>query len=440
MSDQVVCSDSDDAAGCYGVEAIRAVDPEVADVLDRELERQQTKLVLIASENYASEAVLAAQGCIMTNKYAEGYPGKRYYNGCEYVDMVEQLAIDRARKLFGCDHANVQPHSGSQANMAAYFALLEPGDTVLAMDLSQGGHLTHGQPRNASGAFYNFVHYTVDPETERIDMDAVRELARKHRPKMIVVGASAYPRTLDFGAWRSVADEVGAFLMADIAHIAGLIAAGIHPSPIGHAHVTTTTTHKTLRGPRGAIVLCDGEYAQAIDKGVFMGVQAGPNMHIIAAKAVCFAEAMTDEFVRYEKAIVENAKALAEALAGRGFRLVSGGTDNHLMLIDLRERGITGRKAANALDDAGIVCNKNMVPYDERPPWVTSGIRLGTPAVTTRGMGPEQMRQIADWIARVLADPDDEGVRSSVRDQVRQLCARFPIYEGLRGSRSARSG
>jgi len=425
--------------GCYGVEAIRGVDPETAAALDEELDRQQNKLILIASENYASEAVLAAQGCIMTNKYAEGYPGKRYYNGCQFVDVAERLAIDRACSLFGAEHANVQPHSGSQANMAAYFALLEPGDTVLAMDLAQGGHLTHGQPRNMSGAFYNFVHYTVDRDSELIDLDQVRQLALRHKPKMILVGASAYPRTLDFARWRAIADEVGALLLADVAHIVGLIAAGVHPSPVGHAQVVTSTTHKTLRGPRGAFLLCDAQYAKAVDKGVFMGVQAGPSMHIIAAKAVCFAEAMTDTFREYQKAIVENAVALADAMTQRGFRLVSGGTDNHLMLVNLRERGITGKLAANALDAAGIVCNKNMIPFDERSPLMTSGIRLGTPAVTTRGMGPEQMATIADFIARVLADPKNQPLREQVRDDVREFCRAFPIYAGLGPAGSPRT-
>ena len=408
--------------------ALMNTDPDVASAILQETRREAGKLELIPSENFVSEAVLEAQGCIMTNKYAEGYPGKRYYYGCEFVDVVETLAIERTKQLFGADHVNVQPHSGTQANMAVYFAVLQPGDTILGMNLSHGGHLSHGSPANFSGRLYNVVFYGVDKEKERIDFDEVESQAKKHRPKLIVVGASAYPRILDFERFRQIADEVGAIIMADIAHIAGLVAAGLHPSPIPTCEYVTTTTHKTLRGPRGAIIMCKADYAKALDSRVFPGSQGGPLMHIIAAKAVAMKEALTDEFKAYQAQIVKNAKTIAEILIAEGFRLVSGGTDNHLMLVDLTDKGITGKDAGKALDQAGITVNQNMIPFDTRSPMVTSGIRLGTPAITTRGMKEEEMKTIARLIAHILKDIHDEGRIMEVKKEVDALCEKFPLY------------
>jgi len=404
------------------------VDPEIAEVVRLETDRQGSKLELIASENFVSQAVMEAAGSPLTNKYAEGYPGKRYYGGCEFVDRAESLAIERAKQLFGADHVNVQPHSGAQANMAAYFAVLEHGDTILGLNLAHGGHLTHGSPVNFSGRFFTIVPYGVDRETERIDMAEVRRLAREHRPKLIVTGGSAYPRTLNFAAFREVAEEVGALLMADIAHPAGIIAAGLHPSPIPYCDLVTTTTHKTLRGPRGGMIMCKEAYAAAVNKSIFPGMQGGPLMHIIAAKAVAFKEALTPEFRAYQKQITGNAAALAEALLSAGFRLVSGGTDTHLMLVDLTSRGLTGRAAETALDQAGITANKNAIPFDVKPPTVTSGIRLGTPALTTRGMREAEMRHVAGLIAEVLENIEDSTRLARVAAQVRELCAVFPLY------------
>lgn len=407
---------------------LRNLDPEIADAIQEETRRQAGKIELIASENFVSEAVLEAQGSIMTNKYAEGYPGKRYYGGCEFVDIAETLAIERAKELFGADHVNVQPHSGTQANMAVYFATLQPGDTVMGMNLSHGGHLSHGSPVNFSGRFYSVVSYGVDRKTETIDFNEVEEQARKHRPKMIVVGASAYPRTIDFEAFRTVADEVGAVIMADIAHIAGLVAAGLHPSPVPTCEFVTTTTHKTLRGPRGGMVMCREEFAKILNSRVFPGSQGGPLMHIIAAKAVAFKEALQPEFKQYQQQIVANARAMADELMERGIRLVSGGTDNHLMLVDLTDKGITGRDVEIALDRAGITTNKNGIPFDTRGPQVTSGIRLGTPAITTRGMKEEEMKVIARMIASIIDDVENEAVIAKVRDEATALCEAFPLY------------
>jgi len=407
---------------------LRKVDPEVAEAILQETKRQSSKLELIPSENFVDEAVLEAQGSIMTNKYAEGYPGKRYYYGCEYVDVVEALAIERAKELFGADHVNVQPHSGTQANMAVYFANLSPGDTIMGMNLAHGGHLSHGSPANFSGRLYNVVFYGVDRETETIDFNEVEDQAKKHKPKIIVVGASAYPRTLDFTKFRQVADSVGAIIMADIAHIAGLVAAGIHPSPVPACEFVTTTTHKTLRGPRGGIVMCKANFAKTLDSRVFPGSQGGPLMHVIAAKAVALKEALSDDFKIYQQQIVKNAKTLAAELIGAGFRLVSGGTDNHLMLIDLTEKGITGKEAGLALDKAGITVNQNMIPFDTRSPMVTSGVRLGTPAITTRGMKEPEMVHIARMIADVLKDSGNEGRILEIRKEVQDLCSRFPLY------------
>ena len=404
------------------------VDPEIAEAIRLETERQATKIELIASENFVSEAVMEATGSPLTNKYAEGYPGKRYYGGCEFVDRAETLAIERAKILFGADHVNVQPHSGSQANMAVYFAVLQPGDTILGLNLSHGCHLTHGSPVNFSGRFFKVVPYGVDRKTERVDFDALWRLARESRPRMIVVGASAYPRTLDFPAFRAVASDVGAYLMVDIAHIAGLVATGLHPTPVPHADFVTTTTHKTLRGPRGGMVMCRAEHAAALNKQVFPGMQGGPLMHIIAAKAVAFQEALQPEFAAYQRQIVANAAALAEALARRGFRLVSGGTDTHLMLVDVGQKGLTGKVAETGLDAAGITVNKNAIPFDEKPPTVTSGIRIGTPAVTTRGMREPEMERIAELIAEVLAEVEDAARQERVAAAVRELCDRFPLY------------
>jgi glycine hydroxymethyltransferase len=406
---------------------LRTADPEVAQAIHDEIKRQQETLELIASENHVSPAVLAAAGSVFTNKYAEGYPGRRYYGGCEHVDVVERLARKRACALFGAEHANVQPHSGSQANMAAYFSAVEPGDTILGMNLSHGGHLTHGHPLNFSGFLYKVVPYGVDRETETIDYDAMTSLAREHKPKLIVVGASAYSRVIDFPRIRTVADEVGALIMVDMAHIAGLIAAELHPSPFPHADFVTTTTHKTLRGPRGGVVFCRKEHAKRLDKKLFPGVQGGPLVHIIAAKAVCFREAATREFQAYQKKIMENARVLAEGLSSAGFRIVSGGTDTHLFLVDVVSRGLTGKTAENALERAGITVNKNAIPFDERPPLDPSGIRVGTPAVSTRGMGPEEMKTIARLMGRILEEPEDESVAGSVRAEVLALCHAFPL-------------
>jgi glycine hydroxymethyltransferase len=407
---------------------LSAVDPEIAAAIRAEVQRQEDGLELIASENFVSLAVLEAAGSVMTNKYAEGYPGKRYYGGCEFVDQAESLAIARAKELFGADHANVQPHSGAQANMAVYLAMLKPGDTILGMNLAHGGHLTHGHPLNFSGKYFHIVPYGVRKDDERLDYDELERLAREHKPKMIVVGASAYPRQFDFPRVRAIADEISALVMTDMAHIAGLVAAGEHPNPVPHSDFVTTTTHKTLRGPRGGMVLCRAQYAKELDRALFPGVQGGPLMHIIAAKAVCFKEALTPEFRGYQKQIVKNAVRLARGLAAAGFRLVSGGTDNHLMLVDVFSQGITGKVAEAALGRAGITVNKNAIPFDTNPPLTASGIRIGTPAVTTRGLGEPEMDAIASWIARVLAAPDDEAVAREVRGEVLALCRRFPMY------------
>jgi len=408
--------------------ALEVADPEIADAVRRETERQQSGIELIASENFVSNAILEAAGSVLTNKYAEGYPGKRYYGGCEFVDIAESLAISRAKSLFGAEHANVQPHSGAQANMAVYLTLLKPGDTVLGMNLAHGGHLTHGHPLNFSGKLYTIVPYGVRPEDERIDYDELSRLAEEHRPKMIMVGASAYPRVIEFERIAEVARRVGAPMVVDMAHIAGLVAGGVHPSPVPHADFVTTTTHKTLRGPRAGLVLCRQQYAKDLDRTVFPGVQGGPLMHIIAAKAVCFKEAATEEFASYQRQIVVNAKRLASNLQAAGFRLVSGGTDNHLMLVDVFSKGVTGKVAEASLDKAGITVNKNAIPFDKNPPMVASGIRLGTPAVTTRGMGETEMDRIAEFIARVLAAPEDQGVLDAVKAEVKQLCTKFPLY------------
>jgi glycine hydroxymethyltransferase len=410
---------------------LSAADPQIAEAIRNEIERQQTGLELIASENFVSPAILEAAGTVLTNKYAEGYPGKRYYGGCEFVDVVESLAISRARELFGAEHANVQPHSGAQANMSVYLTLLKPGDTVLGMNLAHGGHLTHGHPLNFSGKLFTIVPYGVRRDDERIDYDELSRLADEHRPKMIIVGASAYPRVIDFARIAEVATRINAPMMVDMAHIAGLVAAGIHPSPVPHAEFVTTTTHKTLRGPRGGMVLCRGQYAKDVDRTVFPGVQGGPLMHIIAAKAVCFKEAAAPEFAVYQKQVVANAQRLAGNLAQAGFRLVSGGTDNHLMLVDVFSKGVTGKVAEAALDRAGITVNKNAIPFDQNPPMVASGIRIGTPAVTTRGMREAEMDTIAGYITRVLAAPDDERALQAVRADVKQLCLKFPLYPEL---------
>jgi glycine hydroxymethyltransferase len=401
----------------------------MATVLDEELERQRNTLVMIPSENYASKAVLRAQGCVMTNKYAEGYPGARWYNGCGSVDKAEQLAIDRACELFGADHANVQAHTGSQANMAAYYAVLDAGDIVLSLSVDHGGHLSHGQATNFSGRYYRVHHYALDRETELLDYESARKLAHLYSPKLILVGFSAYPRTIDWEAWRAIADEVNALLMADIAHIVGLIAAGAHPNPVPYADIITSTTHKTLRGPRGAFIMCKRHLADAIDRAIFPGIQAGPLMHVIAAKAIAFKEAMTEEFKDYQRQIVKNARALAESLQNAGIRLVSGGTDTHLMLCDLRPLTLSGRDAANLLEEAGIIVNKNCIPYDHQPPAIASGIRPGTPALTTRGMKEAEMTRIGQMVGRVLRNPLDPEVRGQVRAEVLELCAQFPIYE-----------
>jgi glycine hydroxymethyltransferase len=412
-------------------DAIERIDPEVAQAIRSELGRQRTKIELIASENFVSKAVLQAAGTVLTNKYAEGYPGKRYYGGCEYVDIVERLAIDRAKELFQAEHANVQPHSGSQANTAVYFSFLSPGDTILGMGLSHGGHLTHGHPINISGKYYNVVAYGVDKETETIDYHEVLRLAKEHRPKLILAGGSAYPRIIDFVKFREIADETGARLMVDMAHIAGLVATGIHPTPVPYSEYVTTTTHKTLRGPRSGLILCKEEYAKEVDRAVFPGIQGGPLMHIVAAKAVALKEAMGDGFKAYQKQIVNNSQTLAKGLIDRGFRLVSGGTDNHLMLVDLTTKNITGKEAEEALDKVGITVNKNAIPFDTRSPFVTSGIRLGTPAVTTRGMKEAEMTEIADIISLILNRPGDGDAMKEATKRVEELSSSFPLYEDL---------
>ena len=403
-------------------------DPEIAEAIRNELHRQNNGLELIASENFVSRAILEAAGSVFTNKYAEGYPGRRYYGGCEYADVVERAAIARAKSLFGAEHANVQPHSGAQANMAVYFTLLKPGDTVLGMNLAHGGHLTHGHPLNFSGKLYTIVPYGVRKEDERIDYDELDRLADEHKPKMIMVGASAYPRIIDFARIRKAADRIGAPVVTDMAHIAGLVAAGVHPSPVPHSDFVTTTTHKTLRGPRAGMVLCREQYAKDMDRTVFPGIQGGPLMHIIAAKAVCLKEAAEPAFAEYQRQIARNAQTLARALSSAGFRLVSGGTDTHLMLVDVFSRGITGKVAEAALGKAGITVNKNAIPFDQNPPMVASGIRIGTPAVTTRGMKEPEMEIVAGLIARALATPDDDGALGMIRAEVEVLCRKFPLY------------
>ncbi len=410
------------------MKSLKEVDVEIYKLIKMEKKRETGKILMIASENYASKAVMEAQGSLFTNKYAEGYPGRRYYGGCQYADEIERLAQNRAKELFGVDHVNVQPHSGTQANMAVYFAYLQPGDTIMGMSLTHGGHLSHGSSVNFTGKLYKTVFYGVDKETGYIDMDEVRRLALEYKPKIIITGASAYPRTIDFKAFYDIAKEIGAYLMADIAHIAGLIAAGVHPSPVPYADFITTTTHKTLRGPRGGVIMCKEEYAKAIDKAVFPGIQGGPLVHVIAAKAVAFKEALTPEFKDYQQRVVKNAKALAESLKRRGFKLVSNGTDNHLMLVDLTNFNITGKEAEEALDKAGITVNKNTIPFDTKPPTVTSGIRIGTPCVTTRGMGEEEMEEIAEIISRVIKNISNDSVIKDMSKKVQTLCKKFPIY------------
>jgi glycine hydroxymethyltransferase len=411
--------------------SLKAVDPEIYQAIADERSRQNLGLELIASENFVSRAVLEAAGSVMTNKYAEGYPGRRYYGGCEFVDVAERLAIERARELFGAEHVNVQPHSGTTANMAVYFAVLRPGDKLMGMDLSCGGHLTHGHRLSYSGRDFQVVAYGVDPATERIDYDAVERLAREERPKLIVCGASAYSRIIDFERFRAIADRAGALLLADIAHIAGLVASGLHPSPVPHCHFVTTTTHKTLRGPRAGLVMCKANFAKEIDRAVFPGLQGGPLMHIIAAKAVALKEALSPEFRNYQRQIVANAQALAGRLAGHGLRIVSGGTDNHVFLLDVAKAGLTGKVVEGALEAAAITVNKNTIPYDPNPPLVASGVRIGTPALTTRGMKEPEMELVGDLIAEVLRAPGDAGVHEAVRGRVRQLCERFPLYDPL---------
>jgi glycine hydroxymethyltransferase len=427
-------------------EELRNQDPELFTAITGELYRQNDKIELIASENFTSEAVLQAQGSVLTNKYAEGYPGRRYYGGCEWVDVAESMAQDRVKRLFGAEYANVQPHSGSSANMAVYFSFLQHGDTVLGMNLSHGGHLTHGSPVNFSGKFYNFVAYGIDPETGRIDYDSVRDMARQHKPKMITVGASAYSRNIDYKTFGEIAREVGAFLMADIAHPAGLIAKGWLDSPVEHCHVVTSTTHKTLRGPRGGVILLGKDFenpfgvvapksgrvkmmSEIIDSWVMPGIQGGPLMHVIAAKAVAFGEALTDNFKEYTGQVIRNAQAFADAMIERGYKVISNGTDNHLMLVDLRNKGLTGKAAENALDHAGITCNKNAVPFDDKSPLITSGIRLGTPAMTTRGMKEPEMQRIVEFIDRVLSDVSNESVQKQVTEEVREFCSAYPLYQ-----------
>lgn len=410
----------------YTLDELQNVDPEIMTLIKEETARQNNKIELIASENFVSKAVMAAMGSTLTNKYAEGYPGKRYYGGCEVVDKIEDLARERAKKLFGAEHANVQPNSGSQANQAVFFAALSVGDTVMGMNLSHGGHLTHGSPVNMSGKNYHVVSYGVDPETEMIDYDNVREIALENKPKMIIAGASNYSRVIDFKKFREIADEVGAYLMVDMAHIAGLVAAGLHPSPVPYAHFVTTTTHKTLRGPRGGMILCDNEHAKMIDKAIFPGIQGGPLMHVIAGKAVCFKEALEPEFKVYQEQIIKNAKALANSLMAKGMRIVSGGTDNHVMSLDVRNMNVTGKEAEHMLDEIGITCNKNTIPFDPASPNVTSGVRLGTPAVTTRGMKEKDMEEIADIIYLTLKD--FEGNKKVCEERVKKLLDEYPLY------------
>lgn len=427
-----------DAIG--SMKALKGTDPAVYAAIRAEEKRQREKLLLIASENFASPAVLAAQGCLMTNKYAEGYPGRRYYGGCQFVDAVEELAIQRAKQIFGADHVNVQPHSGSQANMAAYLSVLKPGDVILGMDLSQGGHLTHGSRVNFSGTLFRSYFYGVDRATEVIDYEAVQHIAEECRPRLIVVGASAYPRILDFPRFQAIAQAVGAYLLVDIAHIAGLIAAGLHPSPVPYADFVTTTTHKTLRGPRGGIIMCKAEHAKAVDRAIFPGIQGGPLMHVIAAKAVALNEALSPGFKLYQQQVVANARALADGLAQCGYRVVSGGTDTHLMLLNLTAKGLTGKEAETALDAAGITVNKNAVPYDEKPPAIASGIRMGTPIVSTRGMREAEMKEIVSLIDRVLQRPREKRVLREVRRQARALCGRFPVFQTYDAVHSGEDG
>lgn len=407
---------------------IKQQDPKVQEMIELELGRQRNKLEMIASENFVSQAVMEAQGSVLTNKYAEGYPHKRYYGGCEYVDMVEELAIERAKQLFGAEHVNVQPHSGSQANFGVYFALLEPGDTIMGMNLSHGGHLTHGSPVNVSGKYFNIIPYGVDAETGRIDYDEMRKIAQEHKPKMIIGGGSAYSRQIDFKTMADIAHEVGAIFMVDMAHFAGLVAAGLHPNPVEYADIVTTTTHKTLRGPRGGMIMCKEEYAKAIDKSIFPGIQGGPLMHVIAAKAVAFGEALQPEFKEYAKQVIVNAQTLAEALQQEGFTIVSGGTDTHVLLVDLRTVGLTGKVAEHVLDEVGITCNKNTIPFDPESPFVTSGIRLGTPALTTRGLNEEDMKEIASIISLVLKQPENAAVLAEAKQRVAALCETYPMY------------
>ena len=407
---------------------VKQQDPKVQEMIELELGRQRNKLEMIASENFVSQAVMEAQGSVLTNKYAEGYPHKRYYGGCEYVDMVEELAIERAKQLFGAEHVNVQPHSGSQANFGVYFALLEPGDTIMGMNLSHGGHLTHGSPVNVSGKYFNIIPYGVDAETGRIDYDKMRKIAQEHKPKMIIGGGSAYSRQIDFKTMAEIAHEVGAIFMVDMAHFAGLVAAGLHPNPVEYADIVTTTTHKTLRGPRGGMIMCKEEYAKAIDKSIFPGIQGGPLMHVIAAKAVAFGEALQPEFKEYAKQIIVNAQTLADALQEEGFTIVSGGTDTHVLLVDLRTVGLTGKVAEHVLDEVGITCNKNTIPFDPESPFVTSGIRLGTPALTTRGLHAEDMKEIASIISLVLKQPEDTAVLAEAKQRVATLCEKYPMY------------
>ena len=407
---------------------VKQQDPKVQEMIELELGRQRNKLEMIASENFVSQAVMEAQGSVLTNKYAEGYPHKRYYGGCEYVDMVEEWAIERAKQLFGAEHVNVQPHSGSQANFGVYFALLEPGDTIMGMNLSHGGHLTHGSPVNVSGKYFNIIPYGVDAETGRIDYEEMRKIAQEHKPKMIIGGGSAYSRQIDFKTMAEIAHEVGAIFMVDMAHFAGLVAAGLHPNPVEYADIVTTTTHKTLRGPRGGMIMCKEEYAKAIDKSIFPGIQGGPLMHVIAAKAVAFGEALQPEFKEYAKQVIVNAQTLADALQQEGFTIVSGGTDTHVLLVDLRAVGLTGKVAEHILDEVGITCNKNTIPFDPESPFVTSGIRLGTPALTTRGLNAEDMKEIASIIALVLKHPEDTAAQEEAKQRVAKLCKQYPMY------------
>ena len=410
------------------VEKIQSQDPAVFEAMLAEKKRQQSNIELIASENFVSEAVMEAQGSVLTNKYAEGYPGKRYYGGCEHVDVVEDIARDRLKEIFGAEHANVQPHSGSQANMAVYMTALQPGDTILGMNLSHGGHLTHGSPVNFSGIQYNFIEYGVNKETEMIDYEEVRSIALEHKPKMIVAGASAYSRTIDFAKFREIADEIGAYLFVDMAHIAGLVAAGLHPNPVPHAHFVTSTTHKTLRGPRGGMILTTEEFAKKVDKTIFPGIQGGPLMHVIAAKAVAFGEALQPEFKEYQKQVVANAKTLADSLTEEGLRIVSGGTDNHVMLLDVTALGLTGKVAEHVLDEVGITANKNTIPFDTSSPFITSGVRIGTPAVTSRGFAEQEMKEIASIIAKLLKNHEDASVIAEAKERVQALTDKFPLY------------